>query len=297
MWAKQLRRNFAVCLGIDLMMFVPSIMAVVFHCNDVSYGQSKTTQDSERVRELDALIDSLANHNAQPKMVKVDGWEVPLFDESYDWKEQRRIHDALKSLAQQEGDDLWPRLLEHCADTKYSLTRPGDYPYNASVRNLCYGMALRDIECAYTRFLPRSVEQLHIVYSLEELIKWYVERKNKPLYELQIEMAEAAIKNMETEKRTWVTKEDKSGFVAKVREGIEAMKQEKKPILIKTSLLLIVACLPRNKPRKSELITPRSKRKSRSSAPYLTLSYPTSPRPVAIKSKRRPTPMRQARSA
>jgi hypothetical protein len=71
-----------------------------------------------------ALVDSLANHNLSPQIVGQNP-QQPLFPDNYDWKEQDRVLDVVGDILNRT-DSIWPELIDHLQDQRYSLTLNND---------------------------------------------------------------------------------------------------------------------------------------------------------------------------
>ena len=80
-------------------------------------------------------------------------------------------------------------------------------------------------------FLPNSVQvELHYARHLDSrggLVAWYRARKGKPLYELQIEVCQWAIKTVEDARGA--AEEPKKQFIAAVKKQIESLRRTGKP--------------------------------------------------------------------
>ena len=214
---------------------------------------------ADRKREMERLIDAVASRNEAPKLVGEHPLAYPIFGEKFDWKDQDRVQAAAWALAQDETNDLWGCLMEHVGDKRYSATCQLDecYPENYEVGVICEMIAQKKLLCAYLRhlepgktahyggptrnnvsddtkdFIPGSVQfELHYVsylYDADGLAKWYHARKGKPLYELQIEMCEWAVKKVED--AHGVAEKPKKEFIAAVRKEIESLKKSRKPVV------------------------------------------------------------------
>ena len=214
---------------------------------------------ADRIRETGGLVDAVASHNKAPKLVGEKRFAYPIFPEKFDWNDQSRVRAAAWALAQDGSNDLWGCLVEHFHDTRYSATCELDecYPDNYTVGDICANIAKNKLLCAYLRhlepggtshyggptfnsvsedtrdFLPNSVQRdLHYVPYLcdtDKLAAWYRARKGKPLYEIQIEVCEWAIKKVED--AHGVADKPKKTFIAAVRNEVEFLKKNKKPIV------------------------------------------------------------------
>ena len=232
-----------------------------------AFGQANVDRGPvERVRQLDRMIDGLASHNIRPRMVTgEDDWKDVLFPERFDWADQKRVAAAAKRIAEDESNDLWPRLIEHLGDERYSVTGGFDLadPWTYSVGDLCRQLAYNQLLCAYLKnllpggtmpmggdspnwvpdgtneFLPRDLQkELHSPPQLgyqygkpdggDKLKAWYLTRRGKPLYKLQIEMCEWALSTVEHDSRSAAA--PKKVFLDRVKNQINLLKADKKPV-------------------------------------------------------------------
>ncbi len=229
----------------------------------VPFAPAQTTSadpPADRIREMERLIDAVASRNEAPKLVgKERSFAYPVFPDKFDWKDQKRVRAAAWALAQDDSNDLFGRLVEHLNDKRYSATCELDecYPANSDVGDICAVIARNKLLCAYLRhlepgktshyggptsnfvpegsrkYLPDSLQrELHYRSPLDDtsdLAKWYRARKGKPLYELQIEVCEWAIKKVQDAHR--VAEKPREAFIAAVRKEIESLRKNKKPVV------------------------------------------------------------------
>ena len=184
----------------------------------------------------------------------------PAFSDKFDWKDQKRVQAAVVALTQDDSNDLWGCLVEHFDDKRYAGTTEldEDSPFNDQVGSICLTIARNKLQCAYLRhlepgktfhyggptfnhvpvnsrdFLPDGVQrELHDapqLYTTDDgLAGWYRARKGKPLYELQIEVCEWAVKTVEDARGA--AEKPKKKFIAAVRKEIESLKKNKKPVV------------------------------------------------------------------
>ena len=246
----------------SIFSLVPAALVFAFALTFVSYSPaqtSRTAQQADNAHELDKLIDAVASRNKEPRLVKLDGWRYAIFDDKFDWADQKRVQEAVWTISQNESNELLDHLMEHVADGRYSVTCEVEDPLaeNWDVGSICRIMAREKLLCAYlqylepgktqpyggdsmnavpddaTEFLPGRVQgelhsppQLHVAEG-GDMVVWYKGRKGKPLYELQIEMCEWAIKTVEDARG--VAERPKKAFVAAVDKQIGELKKTKKP--------------------------------------------------------------------
>jgi hypothetical protein len=195
------------------------------------------------------MVDALANRNKPPKIVRrrvtPDVWPqtVPLYPEGYDWKEERRVHRALDALLADRTPELWEELLRRWDDERYCVVVMYGSFDNAlvySVGTVCSHLAHDRLVDVFDRHLPPNSEgrplRLDVVGdTVRDLAGWRKKRAKKSLYELQVEVCQAALR--ELAKVEGLSKEER----AKAREKIEAevarLKRTKRPDLPKFSAL------------------------------------------------------------
>ena len=196
---------------------------------------------------INALIDSLANKNKEPLMVKVStsiGAERnPLFSGDYDWKEDDRIVQMANKISQQDSEDLWWSLISHLEDKRYAIA----YGYDGeaqieSIGDLCWMKAMYDVQWFYTRFAPRSflddrpLTPLIVIRSPSEMQNWFRNHKDVPLYKQQIELAEQALKKFDKElpsieQYQHMSDTEKDNYISNVKKQIATLEETKSPIL------------------------------------------------------------------
>jgi hypothetical protein len=247
-WGQGHRRSAAFILALA-MAFAPSVL--------VQMASAATPAD--RIREMERLIDAVASRNEAPKLVGKRGLAYPAFPDKFDWKDQKRVRAAVWALAQDDSNDLFGHLVEHFHDKRYSATCELDecYPDNWDVGDICEVIGRNKLLCAYLRhlkpggtahyggptsnfvpegsrkYLPGKLQsELHYRSHLDDtdgLAKWCHARKGKPLYELQIEVCEWAIKKVQD--AHGVAEKPKEEFIAAVKKEIESLKKNKKPVV------------------------------------------------------------------
>jgi hypothetical protein len=226
-------------------------MAIVLALGSVAFAQSK--QSADRVREIDRMIDAMASRNKAPRMVSGfnSGFytSAPLVARDYDWPEQDRVRKAVLAVRKDKSDEMWWRLRGRITDRRYALTVVFDDvhdPTNVDVGEFCSDITDANLIEAYARHLPevsgRMPSELYPAAVVEKNEKKWAGR---PLFELQIEVCEEAIRQFAGLKATAYvgftdyrhegkshafTAEEKAGFTAAVRKQIEELKRTKMPV-------------------------------------------------------------------
>lgn len=186
------------------------IAIVVLLCH-VSCAQQATVNHSS-VNELELLVNGLANCNEPPTARQ--GLHAPsgredfrIFEENYDWTEQRRVLGVVDTLVKKNGEELWPYLVKHMDDKRYALTGNVDGEgVNLTVGTICRAMVENNLSEPFRRELSSMVSiqrkdkgyiiffhQLH--FSTPE--EWSTSWKSKPLWSLQIKLGEMVIRRLE----------------------------------------------------------------------------------------------------
>lgn len=225
------------------------IGAVVILCHAALLARAIEPDDHERrIGQIDRLIESLANGNEKPKIVKVSSGisiDSPLFPENYDWNEDKRVLHAFNALAAQDCDDVWRRLVKRIDDERYALNyADNNRAKQFSVGDLCRLIAEGDLLRTYEQFVelgqPGTTKRkiagaLAGPTELDDLKAWAHARKGKPLYELQIELCEWAVETMrDVEAASDTVKKE---FIGKVQTQIVELRNNKKPVIRGTFML------------------------------------------------------------
>jgi hypothetical protein len=194
---------------------------------------------------------------------------VPIFDINYDWKIQEQIRNTYLYISKNDGNELWPYLVNNIDDKRYSLTYAYDERvYNATVGDICKRIAYKDLICPYDQYLGRMLydsindstkEKADIFTSnrilnemfnkdnnssnketmlipprnMNDLKTWYSQRKNKQLYELQNGICNWAIERIKSSKI--ITDKVKTKYINRINDNINTITETKTPICIKRS--------------------------------------------------------------
>ncbi len=215
-----------------------------------AFGQPvSATAATERGRELEAMVDALANRSQKspPVMVERGQRELPAFDESYDAVEQQRVRKALIELNKQVGNELWPLLVAHADDKRYACTFEGDYrAENHTVGSLCFRMANEDLLRAYRLHVPdlddlRNAEPERPYSRFPRLwpddlleggfVKWARKHPDLEMYEAQIAICEWAVGKATS--LEGISDKKKKQFVTDLTKQIATLKETKQPIVEK----------------------------------------------------------------
>jgi hypothetical protein len=193
------------------------------------------------------MVDAIVNRNKQPKVVeRSKGWPmiVAVFPESYDWKEEDRVRTALGKLLEDTSVEVWEELVRRGDkdDSKYcvvSVTRQAESADVWSVDAICGVCAYSRLTGVYRQHMPNDPRMegwpLQVNIGIKNLADWRKERKDKPLYQLQIEVCEKAI--VELSRVKGLSKDEKATAQKKIEAEIEQLKKSKQPIFWKDDYL------------------------------------------------------------
>jgi hypothetical protein len=236
-------------------ILVSSALSVLI--NTRAIGGPMATPDHKQASEHAAdLVDQLANCNKPPRRVKLGGHSVPVFPESYDWDEDRRVFKALQALWADTSDELWDELVrrDELWDQIYEKTGSFPSPYCLTIRlkadgsgqhmyvnSFCGALAGERLLNIVWRNLPPEPTKNGPLKVRGNLIlasnppspwaKWRRERPNKKFYELQIEVCEHYLCALAKEEN--IPDEDKEISRKNVEAEIAKMRRTKKPIIPK----------------------------------------------------------------
>src|SRR5688572_19637004 len=95
-----------------------------------------------------ALVESMANRNRPPKHVGMQ--HTPIFDATFDWREDARVWKALESVIQR-AEEAWPELVNHLDDERYCVTYEAfsGFTYDRTVGEICRTILLRNLSRGY----------------------------------------------------------------------------------------------------------------------------------------------------
>ncbi len=184
------------------------MLAALAFCFGIGASAQPPTDDSGGPDAAARFIEALANHNEPPRLAK-DAFSInhvcepPIFGERYDWGEQERVLKVLYFLAQGRGEALWPHLVEHLNDKRYSLTcHIEGYGCNLTIGSICWKMVRQDLTQPYNQLWPRSGllcgwDALEFARPYGTIDEWQRLWKDKQLWELQVELGEWGIKRLE----------------------------------------------------------------------------------------------------
>jgi hypothetical protein len=234
-----LSRRWVSAIALPLVLWFAVAAAAICWSSEILAQSPPLDPKSARVHELDRLIDALANHNEPPRLVA----NTALFSEKYDWAEQQRVIKAVDVLVREKkkSDDVWPRLVEHIGDERYSLTCEFNGGVgNRTIGSICWDIAYHDLLAPFSGSWPNASEIPGNIFvggvaltvpPHHDLRTWYHARQGKPLWELQVELGEWGIKTVEG--LTELAKDKKAWSIQKTKATIDILRRTKKPIVRK----------------------------------------------------------------
>jgi hypothetical protein len=156
--------------------------------------------------------------------------EVALFPKKYDWKEDRRVQRALDHLYRDTSVELWEECVKRTKDARYCLTLTSpvnDDAHNFSVGSILHNFAKDRLRMVFEQHLPVGKGRpRYYRVGVKDLAKWRMERKDKPLYELQIEVCEKALVELARDAR--FSKAQKNQAQQKIDAKIKKLRETKR---------------------------------------------------------------------
>jgi hypothetical protein len=192
------------------------------------------------------MVDAIVNRNQPPKLLERRGLprNVALFPQGYDWQEEKRVHEALARLYQDTTAELWEELVRRTNDPSYCIvvvSQQSEASVIRSVGSICRELAADRLHDVYRQHLPgdpKRFEGRTVILPMASfkggLADWRKERKDRSLYQLQIEACEEAIKELAQVES--VPQRDKDRARRKIEFEIETMRSTKQPLIGKDHL-------------------------------------------------------------
>jgi hypothetical protein len=224
--------------GVALLFCSPTCCAQ----QKVAHGDKSTevrTVTSTDQTEYKRLVLSLANKNPPPRLIGEKPDQRPVFAKDYDWVEQERVLKVIQMLLD-NAEPALSELAENLSDTRYCITFDQDYIVNDTVGDICRIILVENLTTAYRPYIPGgelSAARLYFPDALRDKDKmraWIREQvsKQRPLYELQIEMCQWAIN--EIPGLPEVSDAEKQTAIRNIQAQIETLRMTRKPVLVKS---------------------------------------------------------------
>ncbi len=211
------------------------VVFAVLHCVFASAQEPFRVGEGPKI-DSRAMVEALANRNAAPKHVGTR--HEPIFDSKFDWRENDRAWTALKIVIQ-NAEAVWPELVSHLDDDRYCVTCKwfSGFTYDRTVGQACRDVILRNLSCGYFESISRLLvyKQPHLALQTPRFLRdpaklkaWCEARREKKLYELQIEICEwAATEVADSEVFEDVNLDMKKGWIAGIEQAAKSLHETK----------------------------------------------------------------------
>ena len=221
--------------------FIPVTLIILLGIACTCQAEDKTNV------EIEELINSLASQNVEkPQKVHLNDRgkriSAAIFPENFDFNQQTRVRGQLEKLARCDSNEVWPILLAHRGDNRYSLTvvDQNDEVSNWSVGRWCDEVVERDLYAAYQPHVPRIrgfERQGQFYVAWFPLVQkptvlgpeWRQKNGQTPLWKLQVEFCKWAITEAPGLKQ--VSDQERDAFVDKIRAEIERLETTHEPAI------------------------------------------------------------------
>jgi hypothetical protein len=205
------------------------------HCPAQTTGAQVVSRDGKRVAKM---VDDLANRNKLPKIVERRAGrprKLPLFPEEYDWKEDERVRKAVQELYQDTTVDLWEELVRKAHDPRYCNTTwdAGEEAVILSVGDVCRRLAYGRLCDGFKEHLPSFPPHgcpIQLESAFKDLPAWRKERQDNPLYQLQIEVCEMAIRELPKVDSKVLSDREKADARKEIETEITNLRRTEEPI-------------------------------------------------------------------
>lgn len=161
--------------------------------------------------------------------------KFPLFPKDYDWKEEERVRKALRRLSGDTSDEVWEALVQKSKDQRYCIASYSHSSADVEMRyvgEICYWLAHDHLCEVFMKHLPSypphgSPIQMHDV--IKDFPTWRKQRKDKALYQLQIEVCEIALRELPKVKADDMSDKKKAEARKNILAEIAELRRTKKP--------------------------------------------------------------------
>lgn len=225
-----------------------TVLLFVAHAAGLIIGSFGATSNgllaSEHEPEETArLFAQLVSKNMEPELKEHDTnslrqlgpTKVPLFPTTFDWENQKVVRRSVLRLGKAESDEDWDELLKHLKDDRYCITVYPDYfnnPINYSIGKICSELARHRLSDPFLkdRGFDRRDRLVMIDYKSDDMVdlrKWREARRDKKLYQLQLEVGERILDAIKDVK--YVTEEWKEKSSNKLKMQLETLARNKTP--------------------------------------------------------------------
>jgi hypothetical protein len=195
-------------------------------------------------KEVAKMVEDIVNRNKPPELVtrppRSDPSLVPLYPESYDWKEEERVRQAIKKLEDDTTAEVWEEMVRRKDDPSYCVVvavEPWENAKIYSVGYVCHKIAYSRLIGVIQQHMPDDPTgpdgrplKVGVDGSLADFGK---ERRIKPLYQLQIEVGEKALLGLSRLNVENFPKDEVDRARKKIEAEIEKLRKTREPILVK----------------------------------------------------------------
>jgi hypothetical protein len=193
---------------------------------------------AKQAAKYQAMVESLANRNPAPEVVKLGYAKEPFFPRDHDWDEDHRVAIAFAAIVRDPSPELWEELVKREDDNRYSITMRDNGPnaHNYSVAHLCGLMARQQLGFAsrwHTDPDSHDRPDIYLDLGLDDLAKWRAERAAKSLYELQLEVCERALATVNAAPEDKVPGRAKPVIRKTIHAWMEQLRRTKRPLFFK----------------------------------------------------------------
>jgi hypothetical protein len=208
---------------------IPEDKKVSKHPKDINIGVAN--------KDISNMIENLVNHNPEPRLVEKGG--SPLFDDNFDWGEQQRIQKSAIPTLIKNAEEAWPDLVKHLDDERYCITAISisDYTHNMTVGYICRKIIAENLAAAYLSNMNITKKSVYARFgwpsiASERILKeWCEKRRDKKLFELQIEMCKWAIEELKkSEYDKLVTQEERQKWIKSITSEIVVLQKNQKAV-------------------------------------------------------------------
>jgi hypothetical protein len=206
-------------------------------CPAQNPGGKPGNRDAKRVTQM---VDDLVNRNKPPKIVTRRlgdyPYRLPVFPKDYDWKEEERVRKAFDTVRQDTSLQLWDELVRRIGDERYCRTTwdesAGD-AWDHTVGDECIELAYARLSYVFEEDFPSFQPHgcvIHLRRLLRDLPAWRKARKDKPFYQLQIDVCELVLRELPKFDEKDISAKEKAEGRRKVEAVIKKLRRTQRPI-------------------------------------------------------------------
>ena len=227
--------------SIALLLCGPTCCAEQPVAHDQKSTESRSANSTDR-SDYKRLVSSLSNNNPPPRLVGGEPDQRPVFAKNYDWVEQERVLKVIQTLLD-NAEPALSELAENLGDTRYCITFDQDYIVNDTIGDTCRTILGESLTAAYMPHIPHGIlsearlYQPDVLKGDDKTRAWIREQvsKQRPLYELQIELCQWAINEIPNiSDLAKVSDTEKQTAIRNIQAQIETLRTTRKPVLRKS---------------------------------------------------------------